>query len=378
MILAAGKGERLGGIPKQFRLLGGKKLWQWSLERAQSLKEEGLVEEILLVLPPEMEAKLAGESLPDGLRVLEGGSSRSLSVLAALRKSESDFVLLHDCARPFLSLALCRRILSASRGTNAVIPLLPELNALKRVKDGQISSVDRENIFITQTPQLFPRLELLSLLEAAQEYSFKDEAELWLQRGRELNYVAGERMNYKITEEGDWLMAQKLTESQSEVRCGIGYDVHPLRPGRKLVLGGIEIPSRLGLAGHSDADALCHAIADSLLSAAGLPDIGTLYPASCDAYKDMRSVLLLKDSLDRVTAQNWSVQWVSAVVTAQTPKLAPWKEPMVERLERILGKDRVSVTFKSGEGVEPAGHSEALFVWASSTLKRSLYSNFSS
>ena len=140
----------------------------------------------------------------------------------------------------------------------------------------------------------------------------------------------------------------------------------------------MTIPSPLGLHGHSDADALCHSIADSLLSAAGLPDIGTLYPADSEIYRDVKSTLLLKDAFDRVSDAGWSIEWVSAVVTAQTPKLAPWKDQMISVLESILGKDRVGITFKSGEGVPPAGSSEALFVWTSSTLKRSLKSNFSS
>lgn len=378
VILAAGKGERLGGVPKQFRCLGGAPLWRWSLETAKTLREEGLVQEIFLVLPPRYDCEPLQDNALSSVRLLTGGAARSLSVLAALRAARSDLALLHDCARPFLGAELCRRLLAAFDGANAVIPLLPEANALKKMAHGRICAIDRENVWITQTPQLFPRLELLALLESAQAYSFKDEAELWLAQGRKLDYTLGERLNYKITEEGDWQMAQMLAESWSERRCGIGYDVHPFRPGRKLVLGGVTIPSPLGLHGHSDADALCHSIADSLLSAAGLPDIGTLYPADSEIYRDVKSTLLLKDAFDRVSDAGWSIEWVSAVVTAQTPKLAPWKDQMISVLESILGKDRVGITFKSGEGVPPAGSSEALFVWTSSTLKRSLKSNFSS
>ncbi len=369
VILAAGKGERLGGTSKQFRVLGGKPVWRWSLDLALSLRAENLIDEIVLVFPDKNPPKLDGP-LPSGVRAVSGGASRSLSVLNALRACKSGTVLLHDAARPFVSLDLCRRLLAASDAENAVIPLLPEANALKKVENGKISAVDRDGIYITQTPQLFPRVPLLEMLAGASEWAFKDEAELWLQNGGKLDFVLGHGENFKITEEGDWRMAQKLAGKPAEFRNGLGYDVHPLVPGRPLVLGGVKITSPLGLDGHSDADALCHALADAILSAAGLPDIGTLYPASDEKYRGADSALLLRGVLGRAEKLGWTVEWISSVVTAQTPKLAPWHEKIVASLEKIFGENRVAVTFKSGEHVGPAGNAEAVFVWASATLRR--------
>lgn len=369
VILAGGKGERLGGQAKQFRNLEGRPVWAWSLETARQLREEGVVGEIVLVLPPTFDASAADCVNYSDVKTTCGGDSRSLSVLAALREARSSSVLLHDAARPFVSVQLCRRLVRAFNGKNAVIPILAENNALKKVCGNEISAVNRDNIFITQTPQLFPREKLTELLERSQCRSFKDEAELWLQNGESLDCVEGEQLNFKITEDGDWQMAQIIAEKTITVRSGVGYDVHPFQPGRRLVLGGVEIPSRMGLAGHSDADAVCHAVADSILSATGLPDIGTLYPASSAAYKNANSILLLSDALERVRTAGWNPDWISIVVTAQTPKLAPWKDAMIASLERVLGNNTVGITFKSGEGVSPAGSSEALFVWAVSTLK---------
>ncbi|MBP5211596.1 MAG: 2-C-methyl-D-erythritol 2,4-cyclodiphosphate synthase, partial [Pyramidobacter sp.] len=289
----------------------------------------------------------------------------------ALRASSCEAVLLHDAARPFLDAALCERLLAAFRGDNAVVPLLPEANALKRVDENGVTPVDRDGLYITQTPQLFPRVALLELLDRTGEFACKDEAELWLQNGKQLDWVSGSQKNFKVTERGDWEMACELAGEGAICRCGLGYDVHPLTPGRPLVLGGVVVPSRLGLEGHSDADALAHAVSDAILSTAGLPDIGTLYPASDERYKGIYSMELLADAVSKARERGWRVEWISAVLTAQTPRLAPWKEAIVRSLESVLGEGRVSVTFKSGEGVGPAGTARAVFVWASATMRKS-------
>ena len=370
VVLAAGKGERLGGQPKQFRLLGGKALWRWSLDCARALVTDKLVDEIMLVLPSPDSVKEIGPTLPKDVIAVAGGATRALSVREALRASSCETVLLHDAARPFLDTALCKRLLNVSSGENAVIPLLPEANALKRIDESGVTPVDRDGLFITQTPQLFPRVALLGLLEQASDFTCKDEAELWLRNGNKLDWVLGAQKNFKVTERGDWEMACELAQNKPICRCGLGYDVHPLVPGRPLVLGGVVVPSRLGLDGHSDADALTHAVSDAVLSAAGLPDIGTLYPASDERYKSIYSMKLLTDAVSRAGECGWFVEWVSVVLTAQTPRLNPWKEEIVRSLESVLGEGRISVTFKSGEGVEPAGTSRAIFVWASATLCR--------
>ena len=371
VILAAGKGERLGGQPKQFRPLGGKALWRWSLDRARALVADGLVDEIVLVLPSSDLVNEIAPSLLDGVVTVTGGATRALSVREALRVSSCEAVLLHDAARPFLETELCQRLLNAFSGENAVIPLLPEANALKRVDKNGVTPVDRDGLYITQTPQLFPRVPLLELLDQARDFACKDEAELWIQNGKKLDWVPGAQKNFKVTERGDWEMACELALESAICRCGLGYDVHPLVPGRPLVLGGVAVPSRLGLDGHSDADVLAHAVSDAVLSAAGLPDIGTLYPASDERYRDVYSMKLLADVVARARECGWNIEWISAVLTAQTPRLSPWKDAIIRSLESVLGEGRVSVTFKSGEGVEPAGTSRAIFVWASATMQKS-------
>jgi 2-C-methyl-D-erythritol 2,4-cyclodiphosphate synthase len=156
------------------------------------------------------------------------------------------------------------------------------------------------------------------------------------------------------------------------VRVGLGYDVHafaPDVPSRKLVLAGVELEGR-GLAGHSDADAVAHAVADALLGPAGLPDLGTLFPASDDQYRDASSLELLRDVCSRVAESGWHVVNVDIVIAAEEPRLAPHIDAMARNLGNILGPDTfVSVKAKRGEGIGAIGRSEGIAVWAVALLE---------
>jgi 2-C-methyl-D-erythritol 2,4-cyclodiphosphate synthase len=154
------------------------------------------------------------------------------------------------------------------------------------------------------------------------------------------------------------------------IRVGMGYDVHPFSDddGRRLVLGGVTIAGR-GLAGHSDADAVCHAVAGALLGPAGLPDLGTLYPASDDTYRDASSLVLLRDVVVRVADAGWSVVNVDVVVNAEEPRLAPHLADMTDAVRDALGGAHVSITPKRGEGIGAIGRREAIQCWAVALLE---------
>jgi 2-C-methyl-D-erythritol 2,4-cyclodiphosphate synthase len=153
------------------------------------------------------------------------------------------------------------------------------------------------------------------------------------------------------------------------VRVGLGYDIHPFADDRALVLGGVAIGGP-GLVGHSDADAVAHAVADALLGPAGLPDLGTLFPASDDRHRGVSSMDLLRDVVARVTAEGWTVGNVDVVVNAERPALAPHLDTMRANLAAALGGAHVSITPKRGEGVGTVGRGEAIAVWAVALLDR--------
>jgi 2-C-methyl-D-erythritol 2,4-cyclodiphosphate synthase len=154
------------------------------------------------------------------------------------------------------------------------------------------------------------------------------------------------------------------------IRVGFGYDIHPFSDevGRHLVLGGVTLEGR-GLGGHSDADAVCHAVADALLGPAGLPDLGSLFPASDDTYRDASSLVLLRDVVTRVRAEGWSVVNVDVVVNAEVPRLAPHLDAMTATVRDALGGAHVSITPKRGEGIGAVGRGEAIQCWAVALLE---------
>lgn len=366
LIMAAGKGTRLGGIPKQFRSLGHKKVWEWSLDLARSI----MVDQIILVIPEEWE-DLPVEEDTDFL-IASGGSTRAQSVIKGLEACSCDWVLIHDGARPFASSDLCRSLMDLVSADEGVIPVLPIEDAVKKIKsDGSLDTVNRDSLLATQTPQVFHRLSLLNILKQNAD-GFRDEAEAWLESGGNIVTVPGEKGNFKITTEEDWCMAQDLISKASDVRTGVGFDVHPLVPGRSLVLGGIEFDSPLGLAGHSDADLICHSIADGILGAAGLPDIGLLFPASDDSYKNADSYALLLKVIDMALDKGWEIGWVDVVLNAQIPRIGNRVQEIRDNLNKAWGKnvEKVNLKIKSGEGVGAVGEGLCMTCYASVTAKK--------
>lgn len=158
----------------------------------------------------------------------------------------------------------------------------------------------------------------------------------------------------------------------SDLRVGLGYDIHRLRAGRRLVLGGVEVPFSRGLVGHSDADALTHAVMDSLLGAAGLGDIGVHFPPTDPAYRDASSLDLLSRVVKMLAAGGWKPQQVSAVVVAERPRLAPYVPEMRARLAATLGltEDAVSVQVTSNEGLGAIGRGEGIAAWATALVRQ--------
>jgi len=372
ILVAAGSGSRIGGEPKQFRELGGRPVWTWSARVAASLRERGVIREVVAVFPPGMTPEIPPD-LGCALIVAEGGSTRSESVINGLRAASADYVLIHDAARPFLSEDICAELILNTTEHCGAVPLLPSADSLKEFHGERITAIPRDLVFRTQTPQAFKRDVLLGVLEQS-EGGASDEAALWLASSRELTRVAGDEQNFKITTNFDWRTARALAEPEWERRVGFGFDVHELVPGRRLILGGVEIDSPLGLLGHSDADIICHAASDALLGAAGEPDIGTLYPAGDERYKDSDSTELLAGVLSLLREKGWRVVWIDVTLAAQVPRMGPWIPEIISNLSRrflcydLEGKWNIKV--KSGERVGSVGRGECMTAYAAATVER--------
>lgn len=365
IIAAGGQGSRLGA-KKQFLKLDGKVLWQWSADEAAKLKDSG-INEIVLTVPKDYDLSGISWEAPLPFKIIPGGDTRSESVLNGLNAAECDYVLIHDAARPFAGENLFLSLMNATDELTGAIPVMKVPDALKKINaENEISIVNRDELFITQTPQSFPRKKLIEAVQ--KDLNAKDEAESWLSSGYKLNTVEGSKFNFKITWQEDMTMAEALINNNKITRTGIGYDVHQLVPERKLILGGVWIKnSPLGLLGHSDADLLTHAVMDSILGAAGLEDIGNIFPASDEKFRNADSIELLKEVLSLVHAQGWHVDFVDAVVEAQVPRLNKYREEIKNSLGRFFD---VNIKFKSAENLNDSGRGLSMTCWACATLSR--------
>ncbi|MBQ8692693.1 MAG: 2-C-methyl-D-erythritol 4-phosphate cytidylyltransferase [Synergistaceae bacterium] len=374
MIAAGGSGSRMGDISKlkkQFRILGGKPVWRWSADLAAGCDE---IREIILVLPEE-DFELANKFNNLNIKLVKGGASRPESVMNGLEACSCDYVMIHDAARPFVTREVILNLIEAVNEETGAVPVSPVADAIKkRDKNNIITHVDRDGLFITQTPQVFYRKKLIEVIKEF-GMSAKDEAEAWLDAGLKLELVDSSRLNFKITVQDDWRIAEALVNKNNNkdkmIRTGLGYDVHRLVPERKLILGGVLIEnSPLGLLGHSDADLLSHAIADAILGGAGLPDIGNLFPASDEKFKDADSLELLREAYRLVKANNFKVVWIDAVIQAQVPRLNKYLGLMRENFKKIFDdKDIVNIKAKSAETLDDAGAGLAMTCWTAATLE---------
>ena len=387
VIVAAGGGNRLGAdIPKAFIEVGGVPLLSMALGGAASIGPR----RIAVAVPPRDPDPWVDRvhELATGLQVtpVPGGSSRQASVfeaLKALRDSAAEageaapgYVLVHDAARPCASAELWRRVADATRDFGAAIPVLPAVDSLKRLGPGGevAGTVDRSAIVRAQTPQGF-RFDWLyeAHAAAADEPLATDDAALVERLGRTVATVEGEDANIKVTTRADLrLLASLLGSAAPAVRVGYGYDIHPLVEGRRLVLGGVTIEHDRGLDGHSDADALAHAVTDALLGAAGMGDIGQKFPADDDRWAGADSITLLASVVEDLRAGGFRLGSVDATILAEEPRLDAHLAAMRERLAGALAIPASAVNVKAtrGEGLGHIGRGEGIAAHAVAVIVR--------
>lgn len=368
IIAAAGHGARFGSArPKQLETLKGRPILQRAVE---AFLASPVVTDVVVALPPSLREQPPAYLRHPRVRLVAGGASRRASVAAAfaLARETASLVVVHDAARPLVSQQLIAQTIDAARLHGAAIAALPVHDTVKRGgADGLVSAtVPRDGLFLAQTPQAF-QVEVLSLaMVVVGEGEATDEAMLVEQAGRPVRLVEGDPRNLKITTAEDLRMAESFLSTGAGVRVGQGYDLHRLVADRPLVLAGLTIPSEKGLMGHSDADAVCHAVTDALLGATGLGDIGRHFPDTDPAWKDADSMALLARVVGLVTSAGFAVGNVDVTVIAERPKLAPHADAMRVNLARVLGVDvaRVSIKGKTNERVDAVGAGEAIAVHA--------------
>jgi 2-C-methyl-D-erythritol 4-phosphate cytidylyltransferase / 2-C-methyl-D-erythritol 2,4-cyclodiphosphate synthase len=382
IIAAAGAGRRLGAeSPKQFLELAGRPMIEWSVE-AFALHPR--VQDVIVVVPPDQTLCWPHEldqRAQTRIRTVAGGERRQDSVANAFAavSEGTDVVLVHDAARPFVTADLISRSIDAAAEYGAAIVAQPVRDTVKRVDgDGSrlhiVETLPRESIFLAQTPQAFRRDVLRDAVMLGQSgVDATDEATLAERAGHAVHIVEGTPDNVKITTPDDLAAARRRTSREflvAQGRIGTGYDLHRLVEGRRLVLGGIDVPSERGALGHSDADVICHAATDAILGACSLGDIGRHFPDSDPKWKGASSIELLRRAVALVHESGFRVVNLDVVVLLEQPKIGAFIDRIRQSLASVLetGADRISVKGKTNEGVDAVGRGEAIAAHAVALL----------
>ncbi|MDB5470027.1 MAG: bifunctional 2-C-methyl-D-erythritol 4-phosphate cytidylyltransferase/2-C-methyl-D-erythritol [Caulobacter sp.] len=368
IIVAAGTGTRAGpGAAKQWRSLAGKPVLRWSVESLLNAGAQGLV-----VVVAEDARATATEVLTGltGWTLAVGGATRPLSVqagLAALALDPDTPVLVHDAARPLVTAAHVRDLLSALENADAALPALAVADTLRRVTDGRTETVSRDGLFRAQTPQA---ARAGRLAQAYRNWAGPgeptDDAAVVEADGGRVVLTVGDPALMKLTYPEDFQMAELLANplagAARVTRIGQGFDAHRWGPGEAVWLCGVRIDHDQTLIGHSDADAGLHALTDAILGAIGEGDIGDHFPPTDAQWKGASSDLFLKHAANMVTARGGRILNVDVTLICERPKIKPHRAAMRARLAELLGLplDRVSVKATTTEGMGFTGRQEGL------------------
>jgi 2-C-methyl-D-erythritol 4-phosphate cytidylyltransferase/2-C-methyl-D-erythritol 2,4-cyclodiphosphate synthase len=374
LIVAAGAGVRAGGgVPKQYRQIGGVPLLRHAVLRL--LRHAG-IDGVTVVINPDQrasyDAAVVGLDLPEPVA---GGATRQESVrngLEALAVAAPAIVMVHDAARAFVPDAVLDDLLAAldDPANDGAVPGLAVNDSLRRGQRRYDASVDRDGLFRVQTPQVFRFAPLLAAHRAAGPGA-TDELAIAMAAGLRVAVTAGDERAFKVTEAADFAKAEAMIAPTLSSRAASGFDVHRFGPGDHVWLCGVKVPHSHGLIGHSDADAGLHALTDALLGTIAAGDIGDHFPPSDPQWKGAASDIFLAEAARLVRAAGGIIDHVDVTLICERPKVGPHRQAMRERIAVILGIDvaRVSVKATTTEMLGFTGRSEGLAAQAMASVR---------
>ena len=373
LVVAAGQGSRSGlDKPKQFEVIKGKPMLRHSV---QSFLSHPLIDQLWIAhgdgQDPMVMETISGLA---NVNLVLGGKTRQDSVrhgLAAIRNAGGAAnILIHDAARPFLSHDVIDRLVDALENNDGAIPVLPTIDTITTLSGSAIDkTVDRDRLWRVQTPQAFDFDKLILAHENwPRDKTATDDAQIFGSAGHAVTSVPGDESLRKYTTSADFKMASG--EQMNQIRTGMGYDVHRLVSDEELWLGGIKIDHDKGLAGHSDADVLLHALTDALLGAAGAGDIGDHFPPSDPQWRGASSDKFAKFAASVITEKGGSINNVDMTIICEAPKIKPHRETIRNSVADILdiSLDRVSVKATTTEGLGFSGRKEGIAAQAIATI----------
>lgn len=363
IIVAAGSGTRLGAsVPKAFADVAGRSLLAHAIDSVPPGVQ-------LVIVAPASHLSDAESLAPDAV-VVPGGDTRQASVAAGLGVVAAGIrtVLVHDAARAFTPTEVFDRVIAAvEAGAGGVIPVLPVADTIKRV-DGTtvLETIDRSALVQVQTPQGFARDALDAAYRAATA-DHTDDAALFAAAGGTVISVAGDSRAHKITTPADLARAELEAAVDSTVRTGVGIDVHAYDAAEPLWLGGLYWPDEVGLSGHSDGDAMSHAICDALLSAAGLGDIGSRFGTDDPRFAGAHGEVFITETVALVSGAGYAIGNVAVQLIATTPRLGARRSELEAHLSQLVGAP-VSVSATTSDGLGFTGRGEGVAVVANALV----------
>ena len=364
IILAGGNSHRFkSSLGKPYQKIAGKSLIEINIDKVRKIKE---IKKIVLVYNRKDSKRVKSLKLKN-IKLIIGGKNRQQSAFNALKHliKNKGFskVLIHDVARPNFSSKLIYRIISKMKNAKAVVPKININDAVKQRIDTSLNEYvlgkNRENLFLTQTPQAFNLKEIFYLHKTNAAKYKDDDISLYMDLNK-VKFIEGEKNNFKITDWSDFENLKNIYRSKQNV--GIGFDVHRLVPNRKLYLAGLRIKSKLGTLGHSDGDPVLHSITDAILGACQMGDIGQLFSDQNKKFKNIRSTVLLKKVLEQMKINGYCVNNIDINVITQKPKIKNLKIKMIKNIAKLceISTSQINLKGKTAEKLGVIGKEKAI------------------
>ena len=355
ILLAAGSGKRFNSkIPKQYTFYKQKKLLVHSIDKAVKSR---LFKKIILVINKKHK-KYTKNINKKKIKIIYGGLERfdsTFNALKNIKKSNPVNVFIHDASRPNFSLNLLNKIYKKINKNNAVVPILKPFDSVKFVNKKKIFNLDRNKVFLTQTPQAFKFRILYKLFKQNSKF-ITDDVSLFIDNNLKVKFIKGDENNLKITNKID------IKKNIQKTHFGIGFDIHRLETNKKLFLGGVKIPYHLGLKGHSDGDVIIHALIDSILGACKLKDIGILFSNKKQKYKNIRSSKMLIKVLNLINQRKFYVNNIDINVVTERPKINKYRNKIINSISKLcnINKSQINIKGKTAEKLGLIGKEKAI------------------
>ncbi len=354
IILAGGESKRFNSnIPKLYHIYKGKPLLLHTLDK---VKNYGKFSKVVLVINRKHKFYIKKLKIKN-TKIVIGGKTRAESAYIALKSIRNyniQNVMVHDAARPNFSLRLLDRLSKELKLNDCVIPAIQTTDTIKQKSSNIITNLNRDKIYLIQTPQAFNYKKLYKL-QNDKSIEVTDDASLFVKAGKKIKIIKGEINNNKVTVNTDIII-------NNTIRYGLGFDVHRLVPNKKLYLGGIKIPSPLGTLGHSDGDPVLHAVTDAILGACNMGDIGEKFPDKEKKLKDIRSTILLSKVIKDVRSKGYLINNIDINIITQKPKIQNYKDSIINCIAKIckILPSQINIKGKTTEKLGVIGQEKAI------------------